>query len=88
MDTGLAEKTVVVTGANANIGRAICLGFAAENAKLVVVGRDTAQGERVCRQTLEHGAKDALWTNAMSRTDPRLTAWCRKPETDSERSTC
>ena len=61
MDTGLAEKTVVVTGANANIGRAICLGFAAENAKLVVVGRDTAQGERVCRQTLEHGATDALW---------------------------
>lgn len=63
MDTGLADRTVVVTGANANIGRAICLAFAAENARVVVVGRDAAQGERVCRQTLENGAAAVLWAS-------------------------
>jgi 2-hydroxycyclohexanecarboxyl-CoA dehydrogenase len=61
MDTGLAGQTVIVTGANANIGRAICLGFAAEGAKLVVVGRDAAQGERVVHQAFGRGADDALW---------------------------
>ena len=78
MDTRLAEKTVVVTGANANIGRAICLGFAAENAKLVVVGRDTAQGERVCRQTLEHGAKDALWARCDVTDRPQVDSMVEK----------
>lgn len=61
METGLADCTVVVTGANANIGRAICLGFAAEGANVVVVGRDEAQGKRVCKQVLEQGAKDVMW---------------------------
>jgi len=63
METGLAETTVVVTGANANIGHAICLAFAAERARVVVVGRDAAQGERVRRQALEHGADDAFWAS-------------------------
>lgn len=61
MDTGLANRTVIVTGANANIGLAVCLGFAAEGANVVVVGRDTAQGERVCHRVLAGGAKDVLW---------------------------
>lgn len=61
METGLADRTVIVTGANANIGFAVCLGFAAEGAGIVVVGRDEVQGERVCDQVLAHGAKDVLW---------------------------
>lgn len=61
METGLAGRTVIVTGANANIGFATCLAFAAEGANVVVVGRDTTQGQRVCHQVLTQGAKDVLW---------------------------
>ncbi|MGF7233803.1 MAG: SDR family NAD(P)-dependent oxidoreductase [Frankia sp.] len=64
METGLSGRTVVVTGGNANIGRAIALAFAAEGAGVVIVGRDEAQGRRVCDQLLERGAKDVLWQAA------------------------
>jgi 2-hydroxycyclohexanecarboxyl-CoA dehydrogenase len=64
VDTGLAGQTVVVTGATANIGRAIALAFAAEGSSVVVVGRDEVQGHRVCEQAIERGAKDALWCAA------------------------
>ena len=47
MDLNLAGTVVVVTGATANIGRAIALEFAAEGAKLIAVGRDAEAGERV-----------------------------------------
>ena len=40
MKTGLTGKIVIVTGATANIGRAIALGFAAEGAQVLGVGRD------------------------------------------------
>lgn len=56
MDLGLSGKTVIVTGATANIGRAIALDFAAEGAKLVAVGRDEAAGERVISQAKQRGA--------------------------------
>jgi 2-hydroxycyclohexanecarboxyl-CoA dehydrogenase len=61
LETGLAGRTVVVTGANANIGRGIALAFAAEDANVVVVGRDEVQGAKVCSQLLERGARDVLW---------------------------
>jgi NAD(P)-dependent dehydrogenase (short-subunit alcohol dehydrogenase family) len=61
MDTGLQHKTVVITGATANIGRAIALDMAAEGARLVAVGRDTAAGERLVRDARAAGAKDALF---------------------------
>jgi len=61
MDTGLADKVVVVTGATANIGKGIALAFAAEGAKVVVVGRDTEAGKRVLDAAREHGAADVLW---------------------------
>ncbi|OBB33784.1 short-chain dehydrogenase [Mycolicibacterium peregrinum] len=61
METGLAGRTVVVTGANANIGRGIALAFAAEDTNVVVVGRDREQGAKVCKHLLERGARDALW---------------------------
>ncbi len=64
MDTGLTGRTVVVTGATANIGRAIALAFAAEGSNIVVVGRDDVQGPRVCEQSMERGAKDTLWLAA------------------------
>lgn len=61
METGLTGRTAIVTGANANIGRAVCLALAAEGCNVVVVGRDATQGEKVCRQVLDHGAGNALW---------------------------
>ena len=64
METGLAGRTVVVTGGAANIGRGVALAFAAEAANVVIVGRDEAQGARVCDALLERGAKGALWQRA------------------------
>ncbi|WP_417621314.1 SDR family NAD(P)-dependent oxidoreductase [Parasphingorhabdus sp.] len=47
MDTALSNKTVVVTGATANIGRAIALAFADEGANILAVGRDEEAGARL-----------------------------------------
>ena len=43
---------VVVTGSTANIGRAIALAFAAEGARVALVGRDRAKGEEIAGFTL------------------------------------
>ena len=64
METGLAGRTVIVTGANANIGRGVALAFAAEGANVVIVGRDEAQGARVCDDLRQRGAKAVLWQRA------------------------
>lgn len=64
MDLGLAGAVAIVTGATANIGRAVALGFAGEGARLVAVGRDEAAGERVVRAALERGAEAAVFVRA------------------------
>jgi NAD(P)-dependent dehydrogenase (short-subunit alcohol dehydrogenase family) len=64
MDFHLSGKVVVVTGATANIGRAIALGFAGEGAKLVAVGRDEEAGERLLAQARERGADQAVFVRA------------------------
>jgi len=64
MDLGLRSIVTVVTGATANIGRAIALDFAAEGAKLIAVGRDEQAGERLVRQALERGAEAAVFVRA------------------------
>jgi 2-hydroxycyclohexanecarboxyl-CoA dehydrogenase len=64
MDTGLAGRVVVVTGATANVGKGIALAFAEEGARVVVVGRDAAAGEKVVAAARERGAADALWQAA------------------------
>ncbi len=64
METGLADRTVVVTGATANIGRAVALAFAGEGSNVVVVGRDQAQGHRVCEDARERGAAHVVWQAA------------------------
>ncbi len=61
MDTGLAGRTVIVTGGNSNIGRGIALALAAEGVNLVVAARDEAQGRRVLGEAADRGAKDTLW---------------------------
>jgi 2-hydroxycyclohexanecarboxyl-CoA dehydrogenase len=64
METGLAGRTVVVTGATANIGRGIAVAFGAEGANVVVVGRDGVAGARVSDELMARGAKDVLWQGA------------------------
>lgn len=61
MQTGLAGKAVIVTGATANIGRAIVLAFAGEGCRLAVVGRDRAKGEEIADLAQKAGAADALF---------------------------
>ena len=68
MDLNLAGKTVVVTGAGSNIGRAIALAFARERANVVVAEIDEAQGGKTA------AAAAALGAPAISvRTD--VTRW-------------
>ena len=64
MDLKLAGKVVVVTGATANIGRAIALDFAAEGVKLVAVGRDEDAAKRVIAEASSRGAEEAAFVRA------------------------
>jgi NAD(P)-dependent dehydrogenase (short-subunit alcohol dehydrogenase family) len=64
VELNLRGELVLVTGATANIGRAIALGFAAEGARLVVVGRDREAGERVISESIARGAEAAVFVAA------------------------
>ena len=64
MDFGLAGKVVIVTGATANIGRAIALDFAGEGAKVVIVGRDAEAGARVVELAQQKGEQAAVIVRA------------------------
>ncbi len=59
MDLQLKDKSVVVTGAASNIGRAIALGFAREGAKITLADIDTKQAEAVATKALALGAASA-----------------------------
>lgn len=69
MEMGLAGKTAIVTGATANIGRAIALGLAAEGMRIVAVGRDVEAGARIVKQCLRDGAAAVRFVRA-DLTDP------------------
>ncbi len=73
VNLNLAGNVVVVTGATANIGRAIALDFAADGAKVVVVGRDAEAGERVATEARSRGAQAALFV-AADLCDPQAPA--------------
>ena len=64
MDLELAGKVAVVTGATANIGRAIALELAAEGVKIVGVGRDREAGARLVEAARSKGALDATFVAA------------------------
>lgn len=64
MDLGLRGKVAIVTGATANIGRAIALELAAEGVCLVAVGRDAEAGARLVEQAHQRGAEKAVFVAA------------------------
>jgi 2-hydroxycyclohexanecarboxyl-CoA dehydrogenase len=59
MDLQLKNKSVIVTGAGSNIGRAITLGFAAEGAKITLADIDLKQAGQVAKLALDAGATSA-----------------------------
>ena len=68
MNLNLEGKTVVVTGAGSNIGRAIALAFARERTNVVVAEIDEAQGGKTAAEATALGA-----TAIAVRTD--VTRW-------------
>jgi NAD(P)-dependent dehydrogenase (short-subunit alcohol dehydrogenase family) len=59
LDLHLNGKSVIVTGAGSNIGRAITLGFAREGAKITLADIDLKQAEAVAAQARTLGAANA-----------------------------
>ena len=57
MDLNLGGKTVIVTGGGSNIGRAIALSFAKEQANVVIADLDQVQGQKVVREASSLGGK-------------------------------
>lgn len=68
MNLNLADKTVIVTGAGSNIGRAIALAFARERSNVVVAEIDEGQGGKTAAEATDLGA-----TAIAVRTD--VTRW-------------
>lgn len=64
MDLGLAGKLAIVTGATANIGRAIAIELAREGAVTVIVGRDSEAGAQLVQDCLQAGAPEARFVAA------------------------
>ncbi len=64
MELDFAGKTAIVSGATANIGRAIALSLAHEGANVVAVGRDVDAGARLTKLMRDGGAPDALFVCA------------------------
>jgi 2-hydroxycyclohexanecarboxyl-CoA dehydrogenase len=64
VNTGLSGKVVIVTGATANIGRAIALAFASEGAAVIAVGRDEMAGASLVALAKKRGAAAAQFAAA------------------------
>src|SRR5215472_11899094 len=59
MELNLAGKSVIVTGAGSNIGRAIALAFSREGVHLTIAEIDEGQGQKVAAEAKSAGAASA-----------------------------
>lgn len=57
MELGLEGKTIIVTGGDSNIGRAITLAFAKEKSNVVIASLDQEQGQKVVKEAEAQGGK-------------------------------
>ena len=69
MDLGLQGKSVIVTGAASNIGRAIALGFADEGAQVTLADIDATQGEQVAALARERSGTAQFVQTDVTRLD-------------------
>jgi 3-oxoacyl-[acyl-carrier protein] reductase len=70
VDTGLAGKAVIVTGASRGIGRAVALAFAAEGARLALLARGAEDLARLERDVRAEQPDAALYARAADATAP------------------
>ena len=57
MELGLEGKTIIVTGGDPNIGRAITLAFAKEKSNMVIANLDQEQAQKVAKEAEAVGGK-------------------------------
>lgn len=69
MELGLAGKTVIVTGAASNIGRAIALAFAQEKSNVVIADVDEEGAQLVAKRVEECGAKALVVSTNITKPD-------------------
>src|ERR1700675_3127300 len=69
MQLNLAGKTVIVTGAGSNIGRAIALAFARERSNVVVAEIDETQGGKTAAEAAALGAQALAVRTDVTRQD-------------------
>ncbi len=77
----LAEKVALITGGNSGIGKATCLLFAREGAKVAVSGRNESRGQEVVKEIVAAGGEAVF-----IRTDVRLAEDCRRTVEETVRA--
>ena len=83
----LQDKVAVITGGGSGMGRASCLAFAAEGARVVVVDRTIASGEETARAVSDDGG-EAVFFEADVSDGADVPGWSPPPWTAGGGSTC
>jgi hypothetical protein len=79
MNRRFTDKVVLVTGASSGIGRASCLLFAAEGARVVAVARREEQGQRTVAAIRQAGGEAVCSFGPMYPVPLTVPRWLRIP---------